>query len=99
MQYSPVKVTVAEDQIEKLKGSLNKPLNKPLSIKIQLKKFAGREHDQHTLLLTREQINSIEKVQNAGGCTFKTIRMSKKQIEKNLTYQGGFLSFLASLAS
>ena len=96
MLYSPVKVTVAEDQIEKLKSSLNKPT---LSIKIRLKKFGSAEHNQHTLLLTRGQINSIERTRNAGRRTFKTIRMSRKQIEKNLTHQGGFLGFLASLAS
>ena len=49
--------------------------------------------------LTRGQINSIERIRNAGRRTFKTIRMSKSQIKKNLTHQGGFLSFLASLAS
>ena len=96
MLYSPVKVTVAEDQIEKLKSSLNKP---SLSIKIRLKKFGNGEHNQHTLLLTRGQINSIERIRNAGRRTFKTIRMSKSQIKKNLAHQGGFLSFLASLAS
>ena len=96
MLYSPVKVVVAEDQIEKLKSSLNKPA---LSIKIQLKKFGSGEHNQHTLLLTRGQINSIERIRNAGRRTFKTIRMSKSQIKKNLAHQGGFLSFLASLAS
>ena len=96
MLYSPVKVTVAEDQIEKLKSSLNKP---SLSIKIRLKKFGNGEHNQHTLLLTHGQINSIERIQNAGRRTFKTIRMSKSQIKKNLVHQGGFLSFLASLAS
>ena len=96
MLYSPVKVTVAEDQIEKLKASLNKPT---LSIKIQLKKFGSGEHNQHTLLLTRGQINSIERIRNAGRRSFKTIRMSKSQIKKNLAHQGGFLSYLASLAS
>ena len=96
MLYSPVKVVVAEDQIEKLKSSLNKP---SLSIKIRLKKFGNGEHNQHTLLLTRGQINSIERIRNAGRRTFKTIRMSKSQIKKNLAHQGGFLSFLASLAS
>ena len=96
MLYSPVKVVVAEDQIEKLKSSLNKSA---LSIKIQLKKFGSGEHNQHTLLLTRGQINSIERIRNAGRRTFKTIRMSKSQIKKNLAHQGGFLSFLASLAS
>ena len=72
MLYSPVKVTVAEDQIEKLKSSLNKPT---LSIKILLKKFGSGEDNQHTLLLTRGQINSIERIRNAGRRTFKSKRI------------------------
>ena len=96
MLYTPVKVTVAEDQLEKLKypGSLDKPF---LSIKIRLK--GKRGEDEHTLLLTRGQIDSINRVRSAGKRTFKTLRLSKNQIKKNISHQGGFLSFLASLAS
>ena len=96
MLYTPVKVTVAEDQLEKLKypGSLDKPF---LSIKIRLKGKKGE--DEHTLLLTRGQINSINRVRSAGKRTFKTLRLSKNQVKKNISHQGGFLSFLASLAS
>ena len=56
MLYTPVKVTVAEDQLEKLKypGSLDKPF---LSIKIRLKGKKGE--DEHTLLLTRGQIDRL----------------------------------------
>ena len=96
MLYTPVIVTVAEDQLEKLKypGSLDKPF---LSIKIRLKGKKGE--DEHTLLLTRGQIDSINRVRSAGKRTFKTLRLSKNQIKKNISHQGGFLSFLASLAS
>ena len=95
MLYTPVKVTVAEDQLEKLKStSLDKPF---LSIKIRLKGKKGE--DEHTLLLTRGQISSIKNLQSAGKRTFKTLRFSKNQVKKNISHQGGFLSFLASLAS
>ena len=95
MLYTPVKVTVAEDQLERLKSDLKKPF---VSIKIRLK---GKKDvdNEHTLLLTRAQIDSINRVRSAGNRKFKTIRMSKHQIKKNISHQGGFLSFLAGLAS
>ena len=95
MLYTPVKVTVAEDQLERLKSDLKKPF---VSIKIRLK---GKKDvdNEHTLLLTRGQIDSINRVRSMGKRKFKTIRMSKHQIEKNISHQGGFLSFLAGLAS
>ena len=95
MLYTPVKVTVAKDQLERLKYDLKKTF---LSIKIRLKGNKGVD-DEHTLLLTRAQIDSINRVRSAGKRTFKTIRMSKHQVEKNISHEGGFLSFLASLAS
>ena len=95
MLYTPVKVAVAGDQLERLKYDLNKPF---LSIKIRLKGKRGVD-DEHTLLLTRAQIDSINRTRSAGKRTFKTIRMSKRQIERNISHRGGFLSFLASLAS
>ena len=94
MLYTPVKVTVAGDQLERLKSDLKKPF---VSIKIRLK--GKGVDDEHTLLLTRAQIDSINRVRSAGKRKFKTIRMSKYQIKKNISHQGGFLSFLAGLAS
>ena len=97
MLYTPIKVTIAENQLEKLKTSLNKT---SLAIKIRLKpKNSGSEDDQHVLLLTRGQINALERARASGRRNFKTIRLSKNQIKKNLTHEGGFLSFLARLAS
>ena len=95
MLYTPVKVTVAEDQLERLKSDLKKPF---VSIKIRLKGKKGVDNE-HTLLLTRGQIDSINRVRSMGKRKFKTIRMSRNQIEKNISHQGGFLSFLAGLAS
>ena len=61
MLYTPVKVTVAEDQLERLKSDLKKPF---VSIKIKLKRKKGVD-DEHTLLLTRAQIDSINRVRSA----------------------------------
>ena len=93
-----MKVAIAENQLEKLKTSLNK---NSLTIKIRLKpKTSGSgEDDQHVLLLTRGQINALERARASGHRNFKTIRLSKNQIKKNLAHEGGFLSFLARLAS
>ena len=98
MLYTPIKVAIAENQLEKLKTSLNK---NSLTIKIRLKpKTSGSgEDDQHVLLLTRGQINALERAHASGRQNFKTIRLSKNQIKKNLAHEGGFLSFLARLAS
>ena len=92
---TPVEVTVSEDQVERIKYQLDKPF---LSIKIRSKGKKGVD-DEHTLLLTRTQIDSINRVRSAGKRKFKTIRMSKNQVEKNISHEGGFLSFLAGLAS
>ena len=86
MLYTPVKVTVAEDQLERLKSDLKKPF---VSIKIRLKGKKGVD-DEHTLLLTRAQIDSINRVRSAGKRKFKTIRMSKYQIKKNISHKEDF---------
>ena len=112
MLYTPVNVSVAADQLEKLKkeisslpsssgsfGGGRRKKNK-ISIKIQLKSKHGEQHlaEEHTLLLTRAQIASIEKARAANRQRFKTIRMSHRQVEKNITHPGGILGFLAGLA-
>ena len=95
MLYTPVKLTVAEDQMEKIKASLGKP---SMTIKIQLR--GKKEEDPHTLLLTKGQIRTLNEIRSAGRRSFKTIRFSQKQIEENLKYKGdGFISILAALAS
>ena len=96
MLYTPVKLTVAEGQMEKLKASMNKPF---LSIKIRLKNAKNQAVGEHTLLLTRAQIESVERARAKGRQTFKTLRFSRNQVKKNMMHQGGFLSFLSGLAS
>ena len=84
--YTPFEVTVADSQRKKLRAQIAR---KYLPVKIVVKDAATAP--THTLLLTRGQIAKIEKARNLGQRRYKTIRMSRKQIEKNRNYQGGDL--------
>ena len=84
-----VNVVVACSQREKLKEQIDQ---KYLPVKIDLKE----ESPEDTLLLTRAQIAHIEKAKELGLKKYKTIRMSRKQVEKNRAYQGGFLDLLGN---
>ena len=86
--YSPVEVAVADNQREKLRGQIDR---KYLPVKIVVK---GTAPPSHTLLLTRGQIAKIGKARESGRRRYKTIRMSRNQIEKNRNHQGGFLQFI-----
>ena len=86
--YTPVEVVVADNQREKLRAQIDR---KYLPVKIVVK---GTAPPTHTLLLTRGQIAKIEKARELGRRRYKTIRMSRKQIEKNRNHQGGFLQQL-----
>ena len=84
--YKPARVVLASAaQRENLKSPSNK---KYQSIKIDL----GDAAPADTLLLTRGQIAKIEKARTLSRRKYKTIRMSRKQIEKNRSYQGGLLN-------
>ena len=100
MLYTPVKLSIAADQLEKLKRDIKNEKRKNISIKIQLRNKHGQPMpEQHTLLLTRGQLASIEKVRANGHRRFKVIRMSQRQVQKNVSHSGGIIGFLASLAS
>ena len=86
--YTPLEVTVADSQRGKLIAQINQ---KSLPVKIVVK---GTAPPTHTLLLTRGQIAKIEKARELGRRRYKTIRMSRKQIEKNRNHQGGFLQLI-----
>ena len=86
--YTPVEVTVADSQREKLKAQINR---KYLPVKIVVK---GTTTPTDTLLLTQGQIAKIGKARELGKRRFKTIRMSRNQIEKNRKHQGGYLQLL-----
>jgi hypothetical protein len=86
--YTPVQVTIADSQREKFKTQINQ---KYVPVKIVVK---GTGTPKDTLLLTRGQIRKIEKAQELGKRRYKTIRMSRNQIDKNRKYQGGYLQLL-----
>ena len=85
-------MTVADSQREKLKTQIDQ---KYLPVKIVVKDTVT---PKNTLLLTRGQIRKIEKAQELGKRRYKTIRMSRNQIEKNRKYQGGYLQLLNNVS-
>ena len=87
MLYKPTKVVVACAQRDQLKSQIEA---NSLPIKINLKDITPAD----TLLLTRGQISRLEKAKELGQRKYKTIRLSRKQIEKNRLYHGGFLNLL-----
>ena len=100
MLYTPVKLSVAADQLEKLKRDIGSMKKKNLSIKIQLKNKHGQPiPEQHKLLLKQGQLASINKVHAYGHRRFKVIRMSRQQVEKNMSHSDEILGFLGNLAS
>ena len=80
---------IACSQRENLKSQIQQ---KHLPVKIDLKNTTPTD----TLLLTRGQIANIEKARALEKSKFKTIRMSPKQIEKNRSYQGGYLNIISN---
>ena len=86
--YTPVQVTIADSQRERF---ISQIAQKYVPVKIVVK---GTATPKDTLLLTRGQIRKIEKAQELGKRRYKTIRMSRNQIEKNRKYQGGYLQLL-----
>ena len=89
--YVQYKVNVSENQVDTLKDA------------IRLKKGAtlcfpkGGIKDDHVLLLTSPQINRLDMAQAEWRPV--QIRMCARQVEKNVSYIGGFLGMLASLAA
>ena len=79
------KVNVSENQVDTLKDA------------IQLKKGVNLCFPDHALLLTPAQINRLDKAQVQGKRV--QIRLSAKQVAKNVSYTGGFIGMLASLAA
>ena len=89
--YIQYKVHVSENQVDTLKDA------------IRLKKAAtlcfpkGDIRGDHVLLLTPAQINRLDKAQLEGRRV--QIRLSARQVAKNVSYTGGFLTALESLAA
>ena len=91
MLYKPIKVNVPETIHDKLKVAIGG--SKAISIKIKLD---GEQ--QHTLLLTRGQIEKLERARMIGKNS-ATVRFSRKQVQVNVKHEDGFLGILASLAA
>ena len=97
MLYKPVKVNVPERIHEKLKLAISHENKKNISVKVKLDD--GDEGDRkHTLLLTRGQIDKLERARLIGK-KHATVRLSSKQVQANLKHEGGFLGMLAALAA
>ena len=94
MLYKPFKLNVPETVHDKLKVAVAAGGNKPISVKIKL----DSEEQQHTLLLTRGQIEKLERARMIGKKR-ATVRLSRKQVQANVKYEGGFLGMLAALAA
>ena len=82
--YVQYKVNVSENQVDTLKDA----------IRLCFPKGCIRGH---VLLLTPAQINRLDKAQVQGKRI--QIRLSAKQVERNVSYTGGFIGMLASLAA
>ena len=91
--YTPVKVNVFADQRDKLKNAITH--HKAASIKLNIQDVGG---PHNTLLLTRGQITRIERAKLIGKRQV-TVHFSKRQVQANVQYQGGFLGMLAGLAA
>ena len=94
MLYNPVEVNISEKQHVKLKHAISRS-NAAVSIKVTIQDGGNGEH---TVLLTRGQIAKIERARLIGK-NHITIRLSRKQVQANIKYEGGFLGMLASLAA
>ena len=89
MLYKPVKVNVPERIHEKLKLAISHENKKNISVKVKLDD--GDEGDRkHTLLLTRGQIDKLERARLIGK-KHATVRLSSKQVQAILKHEGGFL--------
>ena len=82
MLYKPIKVNVPEAIHDRLKHNIASENKKPISIKVKLD--AGDESARkHTLLLTRGQIEKLERARLIGK-KHATVRMSHIQVRANL---------------
>ena len=85
------KVNIPENQLDTLKYTIR------LKNGVTLCFPKGGIRDDHVLLLTPVQINRLDKAQVEGRRA--QICTSARQVAKNVSYTGGSLSMLASLAA
>ena len=89
--YVQYKVNVSENQVDTLKDAIR--LKKGVTLCFP----KGGIRGDHVLLLTPAQINRLDKAQVQGKRI--QIRVSAKQVARNVSYTGGFIGMLASLAA
>ena len=86
-QYISSNVRLTDNQIQKLRQAINANCA-ATSIKIGADDLDG----DHTIFLTKAQINKLENARERGKGL--TIKMSSRQLKHNTTTQGGFLGAL-----
>ena len=82
---------LSETQVDTLKDDIR--LKKGVTLCFS----KGDIRDDHVLLLTPSQINRMDRAQ--GGGRRVQVRMSARQVAKNVSNTGGFLGMLVSLAA
>ena len=95
MLYKPSRFEVPEKFNERIKLALNQ--GGKVSIKLNVRKDDDG-NQQQVLLLTNGQLKKIEDAREKGK-KYLTIRFSRRQVEANMKYEGGFLGMLAALAA
>ena len=80
---------------EIIKKALENEKKKSVSVKIKLGESEGKND---TMLLTRGQIEKMERAKILGK-KMMTIRMSRRQVQKNVKHEGGFLGMLIAALS
>ena len=86
-QYKSVNVNLTENQIQKLRQSINANCS-ATSLKLGNDDLDG----DHTLFLTNAQYNKLQNAKTRGKGL--TIRMSSRQLKHNVKTEGGFLGAL-----
>ena len=89
--YVQYKVNVSENQVDTLKYAIR--LKKCVTLCFPKAGIRG----DHVLLLIPAQINRLDKAQVQGKRI--QIRLSAKQVARNVSYTGGYIGMLASLAA
>ena len=86
-QYKSVNVNLTENQIQKLRQSINANCS-ATSLKLGRDDLEG----EHNLFLTKAQYNKLQNAKDQGKGL--TIRMSSRQLKHNIITEGGFLGAL-----
>ena len=89
--YIQYKVNISENQVDTLKDAIR--LKKGVTLCFP----KGGIRGDYVLLLTPAQINRLDKAQVEGRRV--QIPLSARHVAKNVSYTGGFIGMLASLAA